>query len=161
MEKSQEKLNQIEKEILKFLIDGIPLIKRPFKELAEKLNLTEEEVLEIIKQLKEKGIIRRLGATIRHNRVGYKGNAMVAWEVPEEKIDEIGNYLATQEYISHCYIRKTYPDWPYNLYIMIHAKTREEISKIVNEIAKKFNISNYQILFTEKEIVRKHSKYFF
>jgi len=152
-------LSKKEKEVLKSLIEGIPLSKRPFHTIAQKLGLKEEEVLEITKKLLEKGIIRRIGITLRHNLAGVEGNAMVAWKVPEEKIEEIGKYLASFSYISHCYIRKTYEDWNYNLYTMIHGKDREEVEKRIKEISEKFNLKEYQVLFTKEEIARKHAKY--
>ena len=154
-------LSEKEKKVLKSLIEGIPLSKRPFYEIAKKLGLEENEVLKITKNLLERKIIRRIGITLRHNLAGIEGNAMVAWKVPEEKIEEIGKYLASFSYISHCYIRKTYKDWNYNLYTMIHGKDREEVKKRIKEISEKFKIFEYQVLFTKKEIVRKHAIYEF
>jgi len=152
-------LSEKEKKVLKSLIEGIPLSKRPFYTIAQKIGLKEEEVLKITKELLEKKIIRRIGITLRHNLAGVEGNAMVAWKAPEEKIEEIGKYLASFSYISHCYIRKTYEDWNYNLYTMIHGKDREEVEKRIKEISEKFNLKEYQILFTKEEIARKHAKY--
>jgi len=153
------KLTEREKRILQILIEGIPLSERPFYEIAKKTGFTEKEVLEIIKNLMDKKIIRRLGITLRHNLAGIKGNAMVAWRVPEEKIEEIGQYLSQLPYISHCYVRETYEDWNYNLYTMIHGKNKREVKKRIKEISEKFSLKKYQILFTKKEIVRKHAKY--
>lgn len=156
-----KKISQKEKKVLQYLIEGIPLSERPFLEIAKKLGLKEEEVLEIIKNLLKKKIIRRLGITLRHNLAGIKGNAMVAWKVPEEKIEEIGQYLSKLSYVSHCYIRKTYKDWNYNLYTMIHGKNKREVIKKIKEISEKFHLKEFQVLFTKKEIVRKHAKYEF
>ncbi|RKX57950.1 MAG: Lrp/AsnC family transcriptional regulator [Thermodesulfobacteriota bacterium] len=156
-----KKLSEKEKKVLQALIEGIPFSKRPFYEIAKKLGLEEEEVLKITKNLLERKIIRRLGITLRHNLAGIKGNAMVAWKVPKEKIEEIGNYLATLSYISHCYIRKTYKDWDYNLYTMVHGKNKKEVKAKIKEISEKFKLSDYQVLFTEKEIIRKHANYKF
>ena len=152
-------LSEKEKKVLKSLIEGIPLSKRPFYTIAQKIGLKEEEVLKITKELFEKKVIRRIGITLRHNLAGVKGNAMVAWKAPEEKIEKIGKRLASVSYISHCYIRKTYEDWNYNLYTMLHGKDREEVEKRIKEISEKFNLKEYQILFTKEEIVRKHAKY--
>jgi DNA-binding Lrp family transcriptional regulator len=153
------KLTEREKRILQILIEGIPLSERPFYEIAKKIGFTEKEVLEITKNLMDKKIIRRLGITLRHNLAGIKGNAMVAWRVPEEKIEEIGQYLSQLPYISHCYVRETYEDWNYNLYTMIHGKNKREVKKRIKEISEKFSLKDYQILFTKKEIIRKHAKY--
>lgn len=153
------KISEKEKKILQCLVEEIPLSKRPFLEIAEKAGIKEEEVLETIKDLLRKKVIRRIGITLRHNLAGIEGNAMVAWKISEEKEDEIGKYLAKLPYVSHCYIRKSYKDWDYNLYTMIHGKDRAEVEKRIKEISDKFNITEYQVLFTKKEIVRKHAKY--
>lgn len=152
-------LTDKEKKVLLALIEGLPLVSRPYEEIAQKIGLTEEEVLASITTLKEKKIIRRLGATLRHNLVGYEGNAMVAWQVPEERLDEVGPYLASQPFVTHCYVRKSYPDWPYNLYTMCHAKTREELIELLQRVAQELHLKDYQILFTSKEIRRKHAQY--
>jgi DNA-binding Lrp family transcriptional regulator len=154
-----QKLSEKEKKVLKTLIEGLPICRRPFYEIAKKIKLSEEEVLEIIKSLMNKGIIRRLGITLRHNLAGIEGNAMVAWKIPEEKVEEIGTYLSSLPFVTHCYLRKTYPDWSYNLYTMIHGKTKEEVLNRIKEIAEKFGLCEYEVLFTKKEIIRKHASY--
>lgn len=154
------KLSEKEKKVLKFLIEGIPLIEEPFKKIAEEIQISEEEVLEIAKSFLQRGYLRRIGATLRHNLVGYSGNAMVVWEVPEEKVEEIGNFFSSKPFVSHCYLRKTLPEWPYNLYTMIHAENEEKILEIVQKLSQELGLKNYEILFTEKEIVRKYGSYF-
>ncbi len=153
-------LGEKEKKVLNSLVKGIPLVSEPFKEMAEKIQLSEEEFLEIANLLLKRGYLRRVGATFRHNLIGYKGNAMVVWEVSENKVEEIGKFMASKPFVSHCYLRETLPDWPYNLYVMIHAENEEEILKIVKNLSQELNLKNYQILFTEKEIVRKYTSYF-
>ncbi len=152
-------LTEKEKKVLKILINGLPICERPYYKIAQDLGLSEEKVLDIIKSLIEKKIIRRLGITLRHNLAGIEGNAMVAWKVPEEKVEEIGNTLASLSFVSHCYLRKTYEDWPYNLYTMLHAKNKEALLKLIQDISQKFQLFEYEILFTKKEIVRKHAQY--
>jgi len=154
-----EKLSEIEKKVLEALIEGIPLVERPYEEIGKRLGLSEEEVISAIKGLLEKGIIRRLGATLRHNLAGYEGNAMVAWKVEEDRVEEVGRWFAEMPFVSHCYVRKTYDDFPYNLYTMCHAKTKEELERLIREAAQRLNLSEYQVLFTMREIRRKHAQY--
>lgn len=154
-----ESLTVKEKRVLKALIDGIPLVPEPYKAIAKELGLSEEEVIETIRLLLTKRVIRRLGATIRHNLAGYEGNAMVAWLVPQERIEEVGRILSQQPFISHCYVRETYPDWPYNFYTMCHGKSKEELTALIHKIAKELDLREYQVLFTLKEICRKHAQY--
>lgn len=152
-------ITEKEKKVLQALIKGLPLVEKPFAEMAKELNLKEEEVLSCIQALLDKKIIRRLGATIRHNLAGYAGNALVAWCVPEERIDEVGQILSQKPFISHCYVRNTYPDWPYNFYTMCHAKSREELLELIKALSEDLNLESYEILFTLREICRKHAQY--
>lgn len=156
---SLKNLSQLEKEVLKVLIEGIPLVERPYEAIAEKLGISQEEVISAIKGLLDKKIIRRLGATLRHNLAGYEGNAMVAWKVPEERMDEVGKWFSEKAFVSHCYVRETHPEWPYNFYTMCHAKTKEELKAFIEEAARELNLNEYEILYTVKEIRRKHAQY--
>ncbi|NPA49312.1 MAG: Lrp/AsnC family transcriptional regulator [Thermodesulfobacteria bacterium] len=153
-------LTPLEKKLVSALSEGLPLVPRPYAALAERLGVTEEEVIEAIKKLRERGIIRRLGGTIRHDRAGIKGNVMVAWRVPESRLEEIGEKCASFPFITHCYVRRTYPDWPYNFYTMVHAEDEEVCRKLVEELARELDLSDYVLLFTEKEIVRRMRRYF-
>ena len=154
-----KELSESERLVLKALIEGIPLVPEPFKLIAERLSLTEEGVLKAVQSLLKKGIIRRLGATIRHNRAGYSANALVAWRVPENRVEEVGKLLSQKAFISHCYLRPPLPDWDYNIYTMFHAKNEKELLELISSVAKEIKIDTYEILFTEKEIVRKHATY--
>ena len=153
-------LTAFEKKLVDLLAEGLPLVERPFLVLAERLGIGEEEVLKTIEGLLEKKVIRRLGATIRHNLSGYEGNVMVAWRVPEERIEEVGKLLAAKTFVTHCYLRRTYPDWPYNLYTMVHAETEEACRRLVEQLAEELALPDYEMLFTEKEITRKTRRYF-
>lgn len=152
-------LTEPEKKVLQALIQGLPLVERPFAKISEELKIPEEEVLSIVQSLLERKIIRRLGATLRHNLTGYAGNAMVAWIVPEDRMEEVGLILAQKPFISHCYVRKTYPDWPYNFYTMCHAKSREKLLELIEELSKELNLRDYEVLFTLREVRRKHAQY--
>jgi len=153
-------LTELERRLVDILSEGLPLGERPFAVLAERLGVSEEEVLAALRALKEKKIIRRLGALIRHNLSGYEGNAMVAWRVPEERVEEVGRRLAAHPAVSHCYLRRTAPDWPYNLYTMVHAASEEECRRLAAEISRELDLPDYEMLFTEKEIVRRTRRYF-
>lgn len=152
-------LSEKDKRVLQALMEGLPLVEKPYEALAKKLHLTQEEVISTIKSLIEKKVIRRLGATLRHNLIGYEGNAMVAWIVPEERIDEVGEYFTKKPFVSHCYVRRTYPDWPYNFYTMCHAQSKEELIRYIEKASSDLNLREYQILFTIKEITRKYAQY--
>ena len=150
-----EELSILEKEVLRALVHEFPICKEPFKEIADKLGISQEEVIAITKKLLEKKVIRRLGITLRQRFAGIEGNAMVAWKIPEELVEEVGSFLASKPWVSHCYIRETVEGWNYNLYTMVHGKNEEEVLNRVKEVADRFNLKDFEVLFTEKEIIRK------
>ena len=153
--------NKTELEILKIVQDNIPDSPMPFLEIANKIGITEEEVLNFLKDLKSKGIIRRFGATLKHQIAGYECNVMVAWKIePEEKIEKIKDIFINRPEITHCYIRKTSPSWPYNLYTMIHGRCESECNFLVKELQKLTGIKDYQLLFSDEELKKTSMKYF-
>ncbi len=153
-------LTKLEKDIIRELQAGLPLVSRPFAELASKLNITEEELLQKVSELKAKGCLRRIGAALRHQKVGFTANAMVVWRVPEERIDEVGRKLAARPEVTHCYQRKTYQNWRYNLYTMIHQQSKERCYALAKELADEAGVTDYQLLFSTKELKKSSMKYF-
>ncbi|WP_031513669.1 Lrp/AsnC family transcriptional regulator [Desulfofalx alkaliphila] len=153
-------LTKLEKNIIKELQKGLPLVPQPFAHLGEKLGLTEKELLEIIDQLMEKGYMKRMGAALRHHRVGFVANAMVVWQVPEDMVEEVGNKLAAHPEVTHCYQRKTYPHWKYNFYTMIHRQSREECYDLAEELSRLVGIKEYKLLFSTKELKKSSMAYF-
>ncbi len=153
-------LTKLEKKLIAALSAGLPLVERPYQLLAERLGVSEEEVRKTISRLIEKKIIRRFGGTIRHDLAGVRGNVMVAWLVPPDRIEEVGELCAQKPFITHCYVRKTAPDWPYNFYTMLHAPDEKECRKLVEELARELGLTDYELLFTEKEIMRRMRRYF-
>lgn len=137
--------------ILAAVSGDFPASLAPYKHLAEALGMAEEVLLARIKTLMAEGKIRRLGATLNHRAVGYQANALAVWEVPQEKIEAFAEWAASRSEISHCYVRKTYPNWPYNLYTVIHSTSKEGCQKIARESAENLGINNYQLLFSVKE----------
>ena len=143
------------------LIQGdLPLAPKPFAVLAEKIGMTEKEFLDRVRDLKEQGIIRRFGATLRHQEAGFSSNAMVAWLAPDERIDEIGKIYASFREVTHCYHRAPQKDWPYNLYTMIHGNNREECRRIADRLSRSTGLNDYSILFSEKEFKKTSMEYF-
>ncbi|MDP2846262.1 MAG: siroheme decarboxylase subunit beta [Candidatus Methanoperedens sp.] len=144
-------MDQTDIQLLRATQDGIPVAPEPFKQIAEELGLTEEEVLIRLNNLIKEGVIRRFGASIGHRAIGITANAMCTWNVPDEKVEEVGAIMAGFPEVTHCYERPRYPDWKYNLFTMIHAYSREECEKIAKEISTATGIKDYSILFSERE----------
>ncbi|CAO3433087.1 siroheme decarboxylase subunit beta [Azospirillum doebereinerae] len=115
---------------------GLPLVPRPYAELALRLGIAEEEVIARFGRMLDAGIVRRIAAVPNHYRLGYAANGMSVWEVPEPVIDEAGRLLAGLLFVTHCYRRPAHPpDWPYTLFAMVHAKDRAEVESRVEAMA--------------------------
>ncbi len=152
-------LSAKEKQILNFIQGDLPLKSSPYSSLAKKLNIEEKKVVEIIALLKERGYIRRFGALLSHDLVGLRANCMCVWNIPEERIEEVGKTCSKEKAISHCYLRASKPDWPYNFYTMVHAKTKSECKKIITEISKKCEVDGFKMLFTLKKFKKTSPTY--
>ncbi|MBL7179441.1 MAG: Lrp/AsnC family transcriptional regulator [Pseudomonadota bacterium] len=152
-------LTELETKIIASIQDDIPVTERPYLEIAQKLEITEETLLATLKDLTAKGVIRRFGATIRHQKSGFASNAMVAWQVEESRIDEVGEKLATFREISHCYRRNPNKAWPYNLYTMVHAGDEASCLEIVGRLAAETSIDTYTVLFSRKELKKTSMQY--
>ncbi len=137
--------------LLKFTQDGIQIVKEPFKQIANEVGITQDEALIRLENLIKEGVIRRFGASIGHRVIGITANAMCTWNVPEERVEEVGAIMAGFVQVTHCYERPRYPDWKYNLFTMIHAYSRDECEKIAREISLATGIMDYSILFSERE----------
>ncbi len=153
-------LTDVEKKIIALLQTDIPVVKRPFKVMAEQIGITEDEFLSVLKSLDDRKMIRRFGATLKHQKSGFKANAMVAWMVDEDKVEETGKIMATFQEITHCYRRNPAPGWRYNLYTMVHATSEDECHAIVKRISKAVGQTDYELLFSRKELKKTSMKYF-
>jgi DNA-binding Lrp family transcriptional regulator len=130
---------------------GLAIESRPFLTLAQELGTTEDELLEVIRSLIADGFIRRYGAVVRHDQVGYSSNVLVAWKIPEERIDEFEAVIRDLTEVSHGYERVSYPEWRYNVYTMIHGHSKDECLDAVERISSAIKIKDYVLLFTERE----------
>jgi len=153
-------LTNLEKKIIALLQTDIPVVKRPFLEMAQKIGITEDEFLTVLKGLNDRGMIRRFGATLKHQNSGFKANAMVAWKVDEDRVEKTGNIMATFREITHCYRRDPAPGWKYNLYTMVHASDEDECYAIAKKISKAVGEDEYELLFSKKELKKTSMKYF-
>jgi DNA-binding Lrp family transcriptional regulator len=115
---------------------GLPLTPRPYHAVAERLGLPAEEVMARLRRMLDAGIIRRIGAVPNHYAVGYRANGMSVWDVPDEEVDALGARVGALDFVSHCYQRpRRLPDWRYNLFAMVHGRSREEVEDKVGRIA--------------------------
>ena len=153
-------LTDLEKKIIASIQGDIAVTKRPYLELSEKIGISEDTFLAKLKDLCERGVIRRFGATIRHQKSGFAANAMVAWKIDEASVNEVGQTMAASRHVSHCYRRSPNEQWPYNLYTMIHAKDEESCREIARRLSDKTCASTYVLLFSREELKKISMKYF-
>jgi len=115
---------------------GLPLVARPYDALAEQLGMAPAEVQARLAAMLESGLIRRIGAVPNHYALGYRHNGMTVWDVADERVDALGEKVGALSFVTHCYRRPRHlPDWPYNLFAMVHCKSRAEAEQRVAEIA--------------------------
>ena len=112
----------------KIIVATLPLVPRPYDALADRLGIGAEEVKARLARMLDTGTIRRIGAVPNHYALGYTANGMSVWDVADERIDELGEMIGRLSFVTHCYRRpRRLPDWPYNLFAMVHGKTRTEV----------------------------------
>lgn len=117
-------IDGIDRRLLAALEPGLPLVSRPFASLGARVGLGEEEVIARLRRLVAEGVVKRFGVVVHHRALGYRANAMVVWNIPDDRVGEIGRTLAALPFVTLCYRRPRRPGWPYNLFCMIHGKDR-------------------------------------
>jgi len=157
-----EKVQLTERDIqfIRELQKDLTVVPEPFKELANNLDINTAELFAKAAEYENTGIMRRFAAILRHREAGFVANGMVVWHVPDNKVDEVGFRLAAFPQVSHCYRRPVYPDWRFNLFSMVHARTLQAAEKIAVEMSETVGIKDYQILFSSREFKKERVKYF-
>ncbi|MBI2843135.1 MAG: Lrp/AsnC family transcriptional regulator [Armatimonadetes bacterium] len=153
-------LNEEDIKAVRALQQNLPLRRRPFAVLAKEAGMSEEELLSRARAFLEAGAMRRFAAVLRHREAGFAANAMTAWRVPEDRIEEVGTTMAAHRGVSHCYQRPTYPDWPYSIFTMIHARTHEDCEKTARELSTAAGIADYVLLYSTREFKKARVQYY-
>jgi len=142
--------------------DGLPLVPQPYAALAEMLGTSEADIIERLQGLQDEGMIKRMGVVVKHRALGYHANAMVVWDVPDGNIERMGELLAEQECVTLCYQRpRRLPDWPYNLFCMIHGREREAVLRRLAQIidANGFGDVPHEVLFSLRSFKQRGAHY--
>jgi siroheme decarboxylase len=120
-------MNGADRALVRALQAGLPLVPRPYAEIARSVGLGESEVLERLREMLADGRIRRIGAVPNHYALGYAANAMSVWDVADDSVDALGRRIGALPFVTHCYRRpRRLPHWPYNLFAMVHGRSRAE-----------------------------------
>lgn len=129
-------LDELDRKIILATQEGLPLVPQPYHAVAEQVGSTPGEVMARLQRMLDSGIIRRIGAVPNHYALGYGANGMTVWDVVDERIDELGERIGQLDSVSHCYQRPRHlPDWPYNLFAMVHGHDRVEVEEKTRQIA--------------------------
>ncbi len=137
--------------ILLEISGDMALDSQPFKGVAEAVGISEDEVLHRIKNLVDKGIVKRIAPILYHQKTTFTKNALTIWAIEEARVKEIAEFFADYTHISHVYERATDAEWPYNLYGMIHAKSTQEIDAILEEILERTGPVPHKVVYTVRE----------
>lgn len=145
-------LDNFDRQLLSAVQQGLPLVARPYAAVAEQLQVSEREVIERLGSLKQSGLIKRLGVVVKHRQLGYNANAMVVWNIPDNQVDELGARISQASYVNLCYQRPRREQWPYNLYCMIHGKTRETVLQQLHSLISSCQLAAYEheVLFSRQ-----------
>ena len=144
-------LTPAEIEAIRLLQRDLPLQPRPFEALARNAGLSSDELLAMARLLQRRGQIRRFSATVAARKPGFSASAMAVWVVPANNADMYGGKMAAHRSVSHCYLRRTHEDWPYNLYTIVHGRSVDECESIVNDLAADTGLTEKQALYPTKE----------
>ncbi len=146
-------IDEIDRRIVVATQGGLRLTPRPYDAVADELGMSPAEIKDRLARMLEAGAIRRIGVVPNHYALGYRANGMSVWDVPDERVRELGHMVGEIDFVSHCYHRPRHlPDWPYNLFAMVHGRTREEVDAKVAEIAELLGDANRgnEILFSTR-----------
>ncbi len=129
-------IDAVDRRIILATQAGLPRVARPYHAIAGQAGVSAEEVMQRLRRMLQTGVVRRIGAVPNHYKLGYKANGMTVWNVPDERLHKLGMQVGALEFVSHCYHRpRILPEWPYNLFAMVHGHDRIEVDAKVARIA--------------------------
>lgn len=151
--------DDVDADIIQLVQGDIPLRSDPYQELAERLGVSAEEIVERINNMKNRGLIRRFGAVLRHQKAGLVLNAMVAWKAPPGQEDRAGRILAGYRQVTHCYLRRVPEDFGYNLFTMAHVRTEKELESLLARMVEESGLQEYRVIRSIREFKKTSMRY--
>jgi DNA-binding Lrp family transcriptional regulator len=145
-------IDALDRQLIAAIQNGLPITSRPYLAIAEQLTITEQEVISRLASLKQRGLIKRFGVVVQHRKLGYQANAMVVWNVPDNLVDRIGLAVSQETFVNLCYQRPRRENWAYNLYCMIHGKSRDTVLAQLQSLIDMYALASfdYQVLFSRR-----------
>ena len=155
-------LSAEDRALIKIVQHGLPIVSRPYADIAERLATTEQDVIQRLQKLINDGSIKRYGVVVRHRELGYRANGMVVWDVPDHRVSELGSCIGRFSCVTLSYRRpRRLPDWRYNLFTMVHGRNRAEVRQKVGEIIESCGLQNidHTILFSTRRFKQRGASY--
>ena len=141
-----------DRQLLEHIQLGLPICAKPYAEIGRLCDMPEAEVIERLTRLKQQGLIKRMGVIVKHRQLGYRANAMIVWNVPDNLIKQLGGHISRFSFVTLCYQRPRQPEWPYNLYCMIHGKDKATVLSQLDQLVDACGLSGFdkEILFSRR-----------
>lgn len=155
-------IEEADRALIAEIQNGLPVCEQPYARIGLKLGMSEQEVITRLRYLLDRGVIKRMGVIVRHHELGYRANAMVVFDVPDEYVSRLGRCIGRFEYVTLCYRRpRRLPDWPYNLFCMIHGKDRTTVLSRVEKLREKCVLDDipYEVLFSNRRFKQRGAIY--
>ena len=148
--------------LIEIISRGLPLVSRPYAAIAAQLDCSESEVMEGINRIMMRGDMKRFGVVVRHRKLGYRANGMVVWDVPDARVNETGHCIGQYAFVTLCYQRpRVLPQWPYNLFSMIHGRDRGAVIEQVDFMVEQCGLADidHEILFSKRCFKQRGASY--
>jgi siroheme decarboxylase len=155
-------LTETDRELIAVIQDGLPLVAHPYAAIGERVGLSEAAVIKRLEALQSEGLIKRMGVVVKHRTLGYRANAMVVWDIPDDQVERIGVLLADEVCVTLCYQRpRRLPAWPYNLFCMIHGRERDSVLRRLEQIISYHGLEKipYAVLFSSRSFKQRGARY--
>ncbi len=155
-------LDDLDTALVTAIQTGLPLSVTPYADVGRQIGMSEAEVIARLQRLQQQGVIKRLGVVVRHHELGYRANAMTVWNIPDEQVSGLGACIGRFEFVTLCYRRpRRLPDWPYNLFTMIHGRDRGEVLGNIQLLAQRCGLESiqYEVLFSKRRFKQRGAIY--
>ena len=155
-------LTETDRRLVAAIQGGLPLVAHPYAAIGNQLGLSETDVIERLSKLQSAGLIKRLGVVVKHRALGYHANAMVVWDIPDAELQRVGELLAGETCVTLCYQRpRRAPDWPYNLFCMIHGRERDGVLRRLEQIIQYHDLGHFahEVLFSGRSFKQRGARY--
>lgn len=142
-----------EQSLIEVIGQGLPMVSHPYEVIARQLGCSQSRVIEVLQRMIQRGDIKRYGVVVRHRKLGYRANGMVVWNIPDDRMTELGHCISQYDFVTLCYQRpRRLPEWPYNLFSMVHGRDHDEVRAQVQLIIEQCGLSDieHQILFSNR-----------